>query len=353
MNLLDRYIGNSVMIAVLMVLFLLISLDASFAFLAELDDLRANYQAFEAFNFILLTLPRRIYDFMPVGTLIGCLIGLGSLANTSELTVIRAAGVSIARIVFAAAKPVIWLVGIGLLLGQYVVPQTEQFAQSERARHLYQGESIGSRDGYWYREGGQYTHIQVVQPNGVMYGISRFAFNDNNVLVRSDFSERAIYQGNHWVLEKVRQTRMQGDTTESEHFQTLRWDDTTITPEVMSVVVLKPDYLSITGLYKYANYLEAQDLESTTYFFSFWKKVLQPATTLVMVFIAISFVFGPLRSVTMGQRIMAGIIVGLLFHYAQQFLGHVTAIFNLTPFVAAMLPVLLSFVIGVYLLKRV
>ncbi|MAA59225.1 MAG: LPS export ABC transporter permease LptG [Pseudomonadales bacterium] len=353
MKLLDRYVGQTVLISVSMVLFLLISLDASFAFLAELDDLKGSYQAQEALIFILLTLPRRIYDFMPVATLIGCLIGLGSLANTSELTVIRAAGVSIARIVFAASKPVIWIVLLGLALGQYIVPQTEQFAQSEKARHLYQGESIGSRDGYWYREGGQYTHIQVVQPNGVMFGISRFVFDENNVLVRSDFSERAIYQGDHWALEKVRQTRMSEQGTESEHFDTLRWDNTSITPQVMSVVVLKPDYLSITGLFQYATYLDSQELESTSYFFSFWKKVLQPFTTLVMVFIAISFVFGPLRSVTMGQRIMAGVIVGLLFHYAQQFLGHVTIIFSPTPFLAALVPLVVSFAIGVYLLKRV
>lgn len=353
MKLLDSYVGRTVLISVSMVLFLLISLDASFAFLAELDDLKGSYQAQEALIFILLTLPRRIYDFMPVGTLIGCLIGLGTLANTSELTVIRAAGVSIARIVFAASRPVIWIVLVGLVLGQYIVPQTEQFAQSEKARHLYQGESIGSRDGYWYREGGHYTHIQVVQPNGVMFGISRFVFDADNVLVRSDFSERAIYQGDHWSLEKVRQTRMSGEGTESEHFDTLRWENTSITPEVMSVVVLKPDYLSITGLYRYATYLDSQELESTSYFFSFWKKVLQPFTTLVMVFIAISFVFGPLRSVTMGQRIMAGVIVGLLFHYAQQFLGHVTIIFSLTPFLAAIVPLVVSFGIGVYLLKRV
>ncbi|MAR90729.1 MAG: LPS export ABC transporter permease LptG [Pseudomonadota bacterium] len=353
MKLLDNYLGRTVLFSVCMVLFVLVSLDGAFAYLAELDDLKDSYQALEALLFILLTLPRRIYDFLPVATLIGSLIGLGTLANTSELTVIRAAGVSISRIVWAASRPVIWLVLLGLLLGQFIVPQTEQFAQSERARYLYMGESIGSRDGYWYREGGQYTHIQVVQPNGVMYGISRFFFDDDNVLIRADFAERAIYQGDHWVLEKVRQTRISGEQTESGHFQTLRWDNTSITPQVMSVVVLKPDYLSITGLYRYAAYLESQDLESTSYFFSFWKKVLQPLTTLVMVFIAISFVFGPLRSVTMGQRLMAGIIVGLLFHYAQQFLGHVTIIFSLTPFLAAAIPLVVSLFIGVYLLKRV
>ncbi len=353
MKLLDQYIGKTVFVAVLMVLFVLVGLDSSFAFLAELSDLRANYQAPQALAFVALTIPRRIYEFMPVGTLIGCLIGMGSLASTSELTVVRAAGVSIARIVFSAAKPVLVVVFCGLILGQFVVPKTEQFAQSERARNIYLGTKMGSRDGYWYRDGGQYAHIQVVQPNGVMFGISRFFFDDDNQLTKSDFSERAIYQGSYWVLQKVRQTRIYDDHTESEEFQSLRWDNTSITPEVMSIVVLKPDNLSITGLYRYATYLENQSLDSSSYYFSFWKKSLQPITTLVMVFIAISFVFGPLRSVTMGQRIMAGAVVGLLFHYSQQFLGHITIIFDLTPFVAAAIPIAVSLVLGVFLLRRV
>lgn len=352
MKLLDGYIGKTVIAAVMMVLLVLIGLDGTFSFLAELKELEKNYQAPQALLFILMTLPRRIYDFMPVAVLIGCLVGMGTLANTSELTVIRAAGVSIARLVYSAVRPILVIVMLGLVLGQYVVPKTEQYAQSERARHLSSGPPSSARDGFWYREEGQYIHIQAIQPNGVMFGVSRFMFDDRNDLVRSDFSERAIYQGDYWMLENVKQTRMPGDHTESEIFQTLRWE-TTVTPDVMSIVALKPDYLSITGLYSYATYLSRQALESKSYYFSFWKKVFQPITTIVMVFIAISFVFGPLRSVTMGQRITAGVLVGLLFHYAQQLLGHASIIYNIPPLLGAMLPMLICLVVGVTLLRRV
>lgn len=351
MKLLDRYIGKTVTAAILMVLLVLIGLDSTFAFLAELKELEKNYQAMQALLFILMTLPRRIYDFMPVAVLIGCLVGMGTLANTSELTVIRAAGVSIARLVYSAVRPVLVMVMLGLVLGQYIVPQTEQYAQSERARAMTAGPPSSARDGFWYREEGQYIHIQAIQPNGVMFGVSRFMFDDKNDLVRSDFSRRAIYQGDHWMLEEVQQTRMPGEHTESESLKTLRWD-TSVTPEVMSIVALKPDYLSITGLYDYATYLSRQALESKSYYFSFWKKVFQPITTIVMVFIAISFVFGPLRSVTMGQRITAGVLVGLLFHYAQQLLGHASIIYNIPPLLGAMLPMLICLVAGVLLLRR-
>lgn len=352
MRLLDRYIGRTVIAAVLMVLLVLIGLDGTFSFLAELKELEKDYQAPQALVFILMTLPRRVYDFMPVAVLIGCLVGMGTLANTSELTVIRAAGVSIARLVYSAVRPVLVMVVLGLVLGQFIVPQMEQYAQSERARLLVAGPPSSARDGFWYREEGQYIHIQAIEPNGVMYGVSRFSFDERNDLVRSDFSGRAIYQGDHWMLENVKQTRMLGDRTESQAFQVLRWE-TTVTPEVMAIVALKPDYLSITGLYRYANYLSRQALESKSYYFSFWKKVFQPATTIVMVFIAISFVFGPLRSVTMGQRITAGVLVGLVFHYAQQLLGHASLIYNIPPLLGAMLPMLICLVVGVLLLRRV
>lgn len=352
MRLLDRYIGRTVLVAVAMVLLVLVGLDGTFAFLAELDELENGYQGFEALTFVVMTLPRRIYDFMPVAVLIGCLVGMGSLANTSELTVIRAAGVSISRLVYSAVRPVLVLVVLGLVLGQFVVPKTEQYAQSERARALASDKPISGRDGFWYREDGQYIHVQAIQPNGVMYGVSRFVFNEQFDLVRSDFSERAIYQGNHWVLEGVKQTRIHPDATEAETYQTLRWD-TNVTPEVMTVVALKPDYLSITGLYDYATYLQRQALESKAYFFSFWKKVFQPFTTVVMVFIAISFVFGPLRSVTMGQRITAGVLVGLMFHYAQQLLGHASLIYDIPPVLGALIPMLVCLVTGVWLLRRV
>lgn len=352
MKLLDLYIGKTVIAAILMVLLVLLGLDGTFSFLAELKELEKNYQAPQALMFILMTLPRRIYDFMPVAVLIGCLVGMGTLAGTSELTVVRAAGVSIARLVYSAVRPVLVIVALGLVLGQFVVPKTEQYAQSERSRNLAAGPPSSARDGYWYREEGQYIHIQAIQPNGVMYGVSRFLFDGKNDLVQSDFSERAIYQGDHWILERVRQTRMPGEHTESQTFETLRWD-TSVTPDVMSILALKPDYLSITGLYNYATYLSKQSLESKNYYFSFWKKVFQPITTIVMVFIAISFVFGPLRSVTMGQRITAGVLVGLLFHYAQQLLGHASIIYDIPPLLGAMLPMLICLVTGILLLRRV
>lgn len=352
MRLLDGYIAKAVFFAVLVVLLIIVGLDSVFSFVAELEELEGEYQILQALMYILLTTPRRIYEFIPIATLIGCLIGLGALANTSELTVMRAAGISVMRIVYAAVKPVMFFVFGALMLGQFVVPKTEQYAQSERTRQIDGSEALSSRYGYWFRDDDAYVHIKAIQPNGVLYGVARFTYDDNQNLVASDYSERALFQGDHWVLFNVKETAFQQNRAVVNQVDSLRWDSD-ITPSFLSIVALKPDDLSITGLLSYARQLAAQGLESGEYYFAFWKKVLQPFATIVMVFIAISFIFGPLRSVTMGQRITAGVVTGLGFNYGQELLGHVSIVFNVSPLIAAGIPIAICAGVGVALLRRV
>lgn len=109
MHKLDRYIGTSVFLAILSVLGIIVGLALLFAFIDELGDLSDSYGTLEALIYVVLTLPRRAYEMLPMAALIGCLIGLGSLASNSELTIMRAAGVSVGRIVWAVMKPMLVL----------------------------------------------------------------------------------------------------------------------------------------------------------------------------------------------------------------------------------------------------
>jgi len=144
MRKLDRYIIANVAAAMLLVLLVVLSLDLVFSFIAELEELKNDYQVTEAIMFVVTTLPRRIYDYLPLAAFIGSLIGLGALANNSELTIIRAAGVSTRRIVWSAMKPAIAIVIVGLLLGEYVAPYTEKIAQRQRAVAQRTGERLAS-----------------------------------------------------------------------------------------------------------------------------------------------------------------------------------------------------------------
>ena len=130
---LDRYIGIHVFLAILTVLGIIVGLALLFAFIDELGDVQGNYGLGDALQYILLTSPRRLYDMLPMAALIGCLIGLGTLASSSELTIMRAAGVSTGRIVLSVMKPMLVLLVAGILIGEYVAPLTEDIAQARRS----------------------------------------------------------------------------------------------------------------------------------------------------------------------------------------------------------------------------
>lgn len=351
MRRLDLYVMSNVAGAMFLVMMVVLSLDLVFGFIGELDDARNDYQAVQALYYMLLTLPRRIYDYLPLGAFMGCLIGLGTMASASELTVIRAAGVSLKRIVWSAMKPALVVVLLGLVIGEYLAPPAERLAQSHKTIARGGGESIATASGVWHREGDTFMHLMAVEPGAALRGVSLFTFDDRHWLNTTVFAERAEYQGDHWLMENVRVTTLTEEATQLEEFETRRWE-TGLSPDVLSVLIVRPENLPVAGLFTYARYLDAQGLSSANYWLAFWKKALMPLGTAVMVIVAISFVFGPLRSVTMGFRVFTGLIVGLVFKYMQDLLGPMSLVFGFNPILAILLPILINGVVGAVLLRR-
>lgn len=351
MRKIDRYVMRNVGGAMFLVMVVVLSLDWIFGFIGELDNVENNYQVLDLLWYMVLTLPRRIYDYLPLGAFMGCLVGLGAMASSSELTVIRAAGVSLMRIVWSAMKPTLIVVLIGVLVGEYVAPATQRLAESERAVARGANKNIASSNGVWHREGNEFIHLNAVQPNGVLHGVSLYRFNDQRKLLSASFAKRAIYQGDHWLLQNIRTTYIEKDRTRVERHSEQIWN-TGLSPSVLSVLIVDPTDLSLSGLYTYARYLGEQDLNAAQYWLAFWKKALQPLGTAVMVLVAISFIFGPLRSVTMGFRVFTGLLVGLLFKYMQDLLGPMSVVYGFNPVLAVLIPIIISGIAGLVLMRR-
>jgi lipopolysaccharide export system permease protein len=248
-------------------------------------------------------------------------------------------------------KPAMLFILLSIGLGEYVTPLTDQISESRRAIAQGDRKALESRRGLWNREGNEFMHFNAVQPNGRLYGVTRYRFDDNGQLVSASFSETALYQGDHWLEEMGRETLLSTEGVEKHEFTWRRWN-TNLSPQLLNVLVLSPDALSIRNLWSYANYLEEQNLDSREYRLAFWKKVLQPLVTASLVIIAVSFIFGPLREVTMGYRIFTGVIVGIVFRTTQDLLGPSSLVFGFSPLVAVALPVMVCMLIGLLLLRR-
>ena len=348
---LDRYIAIHVFLAILTVLGIIVGLALLFAFIDELGDVEGGYGLADALEYVLLTSPRRLYEMLPMAALIGCLIGLGTLASSSELTVMRTAGISLGRIVVAVMKPTLVLLLVGVLIGEYAAPWTEDIAQARRSLAQGAGEAQSSKRGLWHRQENEFVHVNAVQPGGVLVGVTRYRFDDERRLLSASFAKRASYRNDHWLLSNIATTHFRGDHTEVAQASEERWD-VQLTPQLLGIVVVAPESLSITGLWRYIHYLADQGLNNGRYWLAFWTKVLQPAVTVALVLLAISFIFGPLRSVTLGQRIFTGVVVGFVFRIIQDLLGPASQVFGFSPLLAVALPAGVCALIGVWLLRR-
>ena len=351
MRKLDRYIGGHVLLAILSVLGVIVGLALLFAFIDELGDVKGNYGTLDAGAYVLMTAPRRVYDMLPMAALIGCLIGLGTLASSSELTIMRAAGVSLGRIVLAVMKPMLLLMLLGVAIGEYLAPWSENIAQSNRAAAQGAGEAQSSKRGLWHRQGDEFIHINAVQPSGLLLGVTRYRFDDQRQLLTASFARRGRYENDSWTLSDVATTHFRGDHTEVVQAAEERWD-VQLTPQLLSTVVMEPDALSVAGLWQYIHYLGDQGLNNGRYWLAFWTKVLKPVVTVALVLLAISFIFGPLRSVTLGQRVFTGVIVGFVFRILQDLLGPASQVFGFSPLLAVAVPAAICALAGLLLLRR-
>lgn len=351
MQRISRYIARQVAAATLLVLGVLLGLDVISGVIDQAADLNNRYTVLSALWYMLLTVPSRLYGFLPFAGLIGCLAGLGTLATTSELIVIRTAGVSVARILWMAIRPMLAIALVGVLCAEYVGPPLKQRAESYRAVALGKDDIGISRYGLWHREANRFIHFNAVQPNGEVLGITVYEMDEQRHLHSALFARRAIYQGDRWLFEEVRETRFVANKVERIEDAQRVWE-TQLSPQLLNILVLEPRDLSISGLWRYVRFLREQGSNAGEYELAFWSKVLLPLAIVSLILVASSIIFGPLRQSTMGYRVFVGVLIGVVFRVSQDILGPASLVFGFAPVLASAAPIALSLLAGVLLLRR-
>ncbi len=345
-----RYLFKQILSHILIVMFVVLLLDILLTTLSEWSySLSGSYQASQAVYFVLATSPTRLYDYFPLIVLIGCLTGLGALANSSELISMRAAGLSIIQISRKVMYPAITIMVVMTFIGETVIPELEQIGQSYRS--VKSQDSKKTRYGIWHKDGEEYIFMQAVTPEGDILGLTRLAMDDQGTPIFRETAAQAKYQGDTWTLSEVQRHNFNDYKIESETADEKLWE-TTVSPSLLKILLVEPDKLSLVKLFSYMSYLTQQNIDARNYKLAFWSKVLKPVMTMALVTVAISFIFGPLRKVATGTRVFIGVLVGLVLKMAESILGPACLVYGFHPLFAAGAPIVLSALLGIYLIRR-
>jgi lipopolysaccharide export system permease protein len=353
-SLLSRYVIRSVLGTTLLVMLVLLVLSGLYLFITQQDEIGiGSYALGDALLFVGLNLPKYAFDMLPIAALIGALLALGNMARSMELIVVRAAGVSVARIAM-------WVVGAGVVLmiltgvlGELVAPQMEQYGRRMKTFQKYHNYSLAGNRSAWAKDGETIVSVGAQSGDNRYGGVYVFHFDPQHKL-RSigRASSASIDTNNVWRLENYRESRFEENRVVPSLPATTQMR-TRLSPEFLGLAVLDPDSLPGLGLRSYIRHLQQNGLDARSYETAFWARIARTVAVAIIVVLAVPFAFGPLRSTGTGARTVVGIMIGVVFFLLAKMMESGGAVFDLPPVVIAWLPTALLALITSVAVSRV
>lgn len=353
MRILDAHIRNALLGMCVIVALALTGITGFVTLVEELDDLGQGQYTLELVALVTaLKLPQLLYEMFPLVVLLGTILGLGGLAAAGELVVIQAAGVSVYRLAWSAGKAGLALGVLALVLGELIVPVSKQAAEDIASQARY-GEARSAGRVVWLRQGDQYIRIGELIDDDTARDVQVMQINrDDSRLVRTTRMAKVDYIDGAWQAQQKRSSEVDYAQVRVHDRPTAEWA-VDLQPDVLKLFVLRADSLSLRGLLQYISYLDKNSLDDTAPQYALWKKLAVPFTVMVMVFLAVPFVLGPLRDSGAGQRLFAGVMLGIGFYVLNEVATSLGQVYHWPAALAALLPTVLLALLAVWRLQRV
>ena len=353
MSMLERYIAAAAFRALLVVSAGLTSLFSLLEFVDQLRDVgKGQYHLNDALVYVLLTAPARLLQLMPASMLLAVLFALGSLATHAELTAMRAGGLSPGRIIGAVFKLGGATVIALFLLAEFVIPAAQQLAQSMRATRLSATQAVRSGNSFWAEGDRQYLNVRQFANGNMPTDIYLYEFAESGelqTLIQADHAE--VRPDGSWLLEGVSRKQFSGTRISTDRLGSLPWRPF-LRPRQASLLTLPPESMQPVELYLYVRELERRNQPVARYAQELWAKIDVPFAIAAMIMIAAPFVFGPLRKQSIGQYVMIGTMIGIVFSLIQQITIYLGQLLNVSPALTATLPSFVLLALAAYLFRR-
>ena len=354
MSVLTRYIVIEVLKGSAVALVLLLTLFNLFTFSDELKDLgTGRYGLKEIFLYLALTSPRVFYELIPSSALLGSLFVVGAMANNREIVAMRAAGLSVFWIIKSVMLAGVVLGLISVFIGEFVAPEAERTAQLIKTTAQNNNVVMQSKYGLWLREENKFVNVRKIERTGVLSDIYIYELDAQGHLVLVRNIEQAIFLGDElWQMKGIRETEVSSKQIFSHSKDQMEWK-TSIDPDLLKVVVVKSENMSLYDLFVYISFLKENNQKSQTFELAFWGRLINPLVTFVMLMVSIPFVVGVKRGMGTGGRMMIGVIIGMTFNIFDKIAGHMGLVYEFNPMLMAVLPSAVVFCGAVFAVSRV
>ncbi|MBP6596704.1 MAG: LPS export ABC transporter permease LptG [Arenimonas sp.] len=344
-RIIDLYLARSVLLATLGAWAVLLSFDLVSALFNELDEIgEGGYTLSHAVLYTAYTVPRRMYELYPTVALIGCVLGLGGLASRSELTAMRAVGLSRLRIGLGALLSLMAVTGVMMVTAETLAPLGEQSAHSV-AISAKTGDVVVARvSGLWVREGNVFLNARDGARRRTqgedwteLQGVRLFEFDDEGRLLSLAQARQAEHRADGWVLRDVTRSRFGERSVSNETLAEERWESA-IDGKALSAAAARPRYQSARELRRNIAYMQRNGLDAKAFQNAYWARWFYPVNVAVLCLAALPFAFGSLRSGGFGKRLFIAIVIGVGYLLAQRLVVSLSDVYRFDARLAYLLP---------------
>ena len=353
-----KYLRKEILFSIALVLVSFLVVFTFFDFIEELRKIgKGNYGLHQALIFEGLKIPGLCYELVPIATLIGTLYALVNLARLSEITILRAAGVSTKELLVTLLSMGSLLVFLTFIFGEVIVPFCENKAQNIKNTALEKIiAQVGFESGLWIKDNNNFINIRRANPNGILEQIRIYKFDDNNRLVSVMDSEQGEFnqQQNLWELKQNTITTLeQHNKAKISKEKTIFWQ-TNLNPKLLNVMIVAPEKMSLFELLDYRKHLKNNKQKTDRYDIAIWKKITYPFSILVMITLALPFAFMSNRMATgVSLKIFIGVMLGIVFYALNGLFSNLGMIHSWHSFASAATPSIIFLGIALYMLYRV
>lgn len=327
-------------------------------FVQEIGELssRSNYSLLHAFLYCVLQLPGHFYELAPIAVLIGTIHTLSRMAQSSEFTILRTAGLGPGRALGLLASLGLAFGLLTFVVGDYVAPATERIGN--QIRSVFRGPIELGRSGAWLRDRqssadvqrSYAVHVAGIGADGLLQRVRIFEFDELGGLVqRTQAASASVDADAVWTLTDVSVSRWprigpdqngiaSDNAVVSEKLASLLWRST-LSANVVSAAVMPLNTMSTIELARYVTHLSENEQAAQRHEIQFWKRALYPLACLVMVALALPFAYMHTRGdLGISFKVFGGIMLGIGFVLFNNLSSHLGLLQNWTPWIAAAAP---------------
>ena len=354
MKIRERYIRKTLLSFTFLVLVIWLGVYSFFNFLSEMSSVgQFNYTTIEAFRYIALLIPEVAYKHASPVILLGCVLGMGHLATTNQLLVLRASGMSIFRLTMLTIKTALIFVIAIIAIGEMFAPIASEEAERGRLMALGQPIASQSQEGFWIRDGKNFINVQKNIDGKIFSGVTVIELNSSNKIETVLTSEKATFDGQSLDMKNtevfsIDASREMDEVSleESDSYnKTVSFDQ-----DLIDSLKKEPEELTTLSIVKQIQFLSDNKLRSAVFEVELYKRLIKPITLVTMILLAMLFIFGSTRDVTLGRKIFFGVSVGLSFELLSRIGGAMSLSFDFNPVMSAVLPTIVVMLIAITLL---